>query len=98
MENSADDNDGEFELEDVSPGWLPRTGSDSRLLSAAKSHENSSEHVKACGTEDLEMFTTEEAKTVVRKLHHHLVLFLAFLYMLFFLDQSSEYKRIYEMI
>lgn len=80
MENSADDNDGEFELEDVSPGWLPRTGSDSSLLSSAISHEDSSEHVEACGTEDLEMFTTEEKKAVVRKLDRHLVLFLAFPY------------------
>lgn len=101
MENSTGDNDGEFELEDLSPSWrqkMPRTGSDSSLLSAAKSHENSGEHVEGCGTETLEVFTTDEEKAVVRKLDRHLVLFLAFLYMLSFLDRSSKYKRIYQTI
>lgn len=93
MENSTGHVDGGFELEDVSPSWrqkLPRTSSDSSLLSPAKSYENSSEHVETCGTENFELFTTDEAKAVVRKLDRRLVLFLAFLYMLSFLDRSSK--------
>ena len=37
-----------------------------------------------------ESYTEEEAQTVVRKLDRRLVLFLAFLYMLSFLDRSSK--------
>ena len=101
MESSTHDNDGDFELEDVSPSWrqkLPRTASNSSLLSAPKSDENSDEHVDAHGTEDLKIFTTDEEKAVVRKLDRRLVLFIAFLYMLSFLDRSSEYRRVYRRI
>ena len=98
MENSTGSNNGEFELADVSPSLhkLPRTASDSSLLSAAKSYEDSGEHAEGCRTESLNTFTFDEEKAVVRKLDRHLVLFIAFLYMLSFLDRSSEYKRIYK--
>ena len=101
MERSTENNDREFELEDVSPSWrqkLPRTASDSSLLSTPKSDENSGEHVDACGAESLKIFTADEEKAVVRKLDRRLVLFIAFLYMLSFLDRSSEYKRVYRRI
>ena len=101
MENSTVNDDGEFELEDASPGWrqrLPRTASDSSLLSALKSDENAGEHADALGAESLKVFTTDEEKAVVRKLDRRLVLFIAFLYMLSFLDRSSEYKRVHRRI
>ena len=102
MERSTENtNDGEFELEEVSPSWrqiLPRTASDSSLLSAPKSDEDSDEHVDARVAGRLEIFTVDEEKAVVRKLDRRLVLFIAFLYMLSFLDRSSEYKRIYRKI
>lgn len=101
MENSTTNDDGDFELEDASPSWrqkLPRTASDSSLLSASKSDENAGEHADARGAEDLKGFTADEEKAVIRKLDRRLVLFIAFLYMLSFLDRSSEYKRVYRRI
>lgn len=101
MESSTGNDDGEFELEPVSP-WrpkLPRTASDSSLLSEAKSYESAGEHVEhvehvehidASETESVKTFTADEEKAVIRKVDRHLVLFLAFLYMLSFLDRSSE--------
>lgn len=96
MERSTENNDGEFELEDISPTRrqkLLRTPSDSSLLSAPESDEDSDEHVDAHGAETLKPYTTDEEKAVVRKLDRRLVLFIAFLYMLSFLDRSSEYRR-----
>ena len=92
MERNTENNDGEFELEDISSSWrqkLPRT---------PKSDETSDEHGDAHGAESLKAFTADEEKAVVRKLDRRLVLFIAFLYMLSFLDRSSEYKRVYRKI
>ena len=97
MERSTENTDREFELEDISSSrrqTLPRVASDASLLSASKSEENFGDHVDAPGAESLRKFTPEEEKAVVRKLDRRLVLFLAFLYMLSFLDRSSEYKRV----
>ena len=101
MERNTENNDGEFELQDISSSWrqkLPRTASDSSLLSAPKSDETSDDHGDAHGAESLKAFTADEEKAVVRKLDRRLVLFIAFLYMLSFLDRSSEYKRVYRRI
>ncbi|CAD6571391.1 MAG: hypothetical protein ASARMPRED_004486 [Alectoria sarmentosa] len=84
--------DGGFELEDVSPSWrqkLARIASDSSLHSAAISDEESHEPAQQNGIENLRSFTADEEKVVVRKLDRHLVLFIAFLYMLSFLDRSN---------
>ena len=98
MESSTGNDDGEFELEPVS-SWrpkLPRTASDSSLLSEAKSYQSAGEHVEhvehidASETESVKTFTADEEKAVIRKVDRHLVLFLAFLYMLSFLDRSSK--------
>ena len=96
MENSSVVHDGEFELEDASSSWrpkLPRIASDSSLRSAAFSYEDSSEHAEENERERFKVFTSEEERVVVRKLDRHLVLFVAFLYMLSFLDRSSESDR-----
>ena len=93
MDSSTVNHDGEIELEDASPSYrqkLPRTGSDSSLHSAASSDENSCEHAEDHGIERFKRFTADDEKLVVRKLDRHLVLFIAFLYMLSFLDRSSK--------
>ena len=41
--------------------------------------------------ESFELYTPDEERSVVRKLDRHLVLFVAFLYMLSFLDRSSKF-------
>ncbi|CAD6567770.1 MAG: hypothetical protein ASARMPREDX12_009458 [Alectoria sarmentosa] len=84
--------DGGFELEDASPSRrqkLARIASDSSLHSAAISDEDSDEPAQQNGIENLKSFTADEEKVVVRKLDRHLVLFIAFLYMLSFLDRSN---------
>ena len=102
MERNTENNDGDFELAEVNPSWrqkLLRNASDSSLLSAPVSDENFGEHVDALeAAESPKTFTADEEKAVVRKLDRRLVLFIAFLYMLSFLDRSSEYKRIYTTI
>ncbi len=102
MENSIGNHHGEFELEDVFPSCgqkLPRPASDSSSLhSTANSNEDPCEHVEANRIESFEIFTADEEKAVVRKLDLHLVLFIAFLYMLSFLDRSSESKRTHKKV
>ena len=43
--------------------------------------------------ESFELYTPDEERSVVRKLDRHLVLFVAFLYMLSFLDRSSTFSN-----
>lgn len=96
MELSNVDHDGGFELEDASSSWrqkLPRIASDSSLHSTDISYKDSGERAEV---NEIESFTADEEKAIVRKLDRHLVLFIAFLYMLSFLDRSSESKRTYE--
>lgn len=96
MDSSTVNHGGEFELEDASPSWrqkLPRTASDSSLHSAAISDEDSSDNAEDNGIRSFKSFTADEEKVVVRKLDRHLVLFVAFLYMLSFLDRSSKSDR-----
>lgn len=82
----------EIELEDTSSSQqtLRRIASDTSLHSAVFSDEDSGDHAEDDETESFKRFTPDEEKTVVRKLDRHLVLFVAFLYMLSFLDRSSE--------
>ena len=101
MENSTANQHGEFELEEASPSWrhqLPHNASESSLHSTAIFDEDSSEHVDENGIERFKMFTADEEKVIVKKLDRHLVLFIAFLYMLSFLDRSSESKRTYKRV
>lgn len=93
MHNSTAIHHDEIELEDVSPSsrqTLPRIASDTSLDSAVISDEDSGEHAEDGETETSKRFTADEERVVVRKLDRHLVLFVAFLYMLSFLDRSSE--------
>ena len=97
MERNTSNNDGEdLELEDLSPSQRqkkvpPRTRSSDVSLHSVPASDDAAESFKTY-TEAEE----EEEKAVVRKLDRRLVLFLAFLYMLSFLDRSSKYnKRIY---
>ena len=95
MDNSTVTYDGEFELEDAAPSWQqrsPRNASDSSLHSAAIADNDSVELVEDNVVES-KTFTVDEEIVVVRKLDRHLVLFIAFLYMLSFLDRSSKFKR-----
>ncbi|KAF6235417.1 hypothetical protein HO173_006613 [Letharia columbiana] len=92
MDNSVVIHDGDFELEDASSSWrqkLPRIASDPSLCSTAISEEDASEHAKDNGKESFKSFTADEERVIVRKLDRHLVLFIAFLYMLSFLDRSN---------
>ncbi|KAL9135602.1 MAG: hypothetical protein Q9175_003202 [Cornicularia normoerica] len=91
MVNSTVTYDGEFELEDAAPSWQqrsPRNASDSSLHSAAIADNDSIELVEDNVVES-KPFTVDEEIVVVRKLDRHLVLFIAFLYMLSFLDRSN---------
>ena len=83
------DSDGAFELNDVSAS-APR-------FSRARQHSVSdvSSHTLDILTDqdaagDPTAYTSEEERAVVRKLDRRLVLFLALLYMLSFLDRSSK--------
>lgn len=93
MDSNTVDDHGAIELEDVSPSFrqkLPRIASDSSLHSATISNEASSELAEDDEITKLKSFTADEEKVVVTKLDRHLVLFIAFLYMLSFLDRSSK--------
>ena len=104
MENSLVTQQEEIELGHASPNWrqkLTRAASDFSLESAAISDQDSSEHAEGTGiARSFKSFTADEEKVVVRKLDCHLVLFIALLYMLSFLDRSSKltntYERVYE--
>ena len=81
----------EIELDHASPSWrqkLTRAASDSSLQSTANSDQDSSEHART--ERNIKSFTADEEKVVIRKLDYHLVLFIALLYMLSFLDRSSK--------
>ena len=83
----------DIELEETSLSRrqkLPGIASDSSLQSAAISDGDSSEHADDNGLESFNRFTVDEEKAIVKKLDRHLVLFIAFLYMLSFLDRSSK--------
>ena len=87
----------EIELQDTSPSHRPRLariGSYSSLQSATVSDRASSEDADDDDDdsgERLANFTADEERVVVKKLDRHLVLFIAFLYMLSFLDRSSKF-------
>lgn len=68
---------------------LPRIASNASLISDGDSSETAEEN----GIESSKSFTVDEEKVIVRKLDSHLVLFIAFLYMLSFLDRSSKSNR-----
>ena len=84
----------DIELHHASSSWrnkLARVASDSSLQSAADSDRDSSEHAEGTGLKgSSKSFTADEEKVVIRKLDCHLVLFIALLYMLSFLDRSSK--------
>ena len=87
--------DGDIELEDTAPSWQQRSSRkarDSSLYSAAFSDEAHREDAEDSADEG-KSYAVEEEKAVVRKLDRHLVLFIAFLYMLSFLDRSSKFNR-----
>jgi len=44
--------------------------------------------------QSFELYTPDEEKRVLRKLDVHVVLFMSFLYLLSFLDRSSEFTRV----
>ena len=93
MENNTVSYDGDIELEDAAPSWQqksPRKARDSGLYSAAFSDEDRQVDAEDRADEE-KSFAVEEEKAVVRKLDRHLVLFVAFLYMLSFLDRSSKF-------
>ena len=95
MENNTVSYDGDIELEDAAPSWQqksPRKARDSSLYSAAVSDEDHREDAEDSADEG-KSFSVQEEKAVVRKLDRHLVLFIAFLYMLSFLDRSSKFNR-----
>ena len=89
----------DIELEDALPGApsrrqkLPRTASDASLQSATISDGDSGKYAEENEIESFKSFTVDEEKVIVRKLDRHLVLFIAFLYMLSFLDRSSKSNR-----
>lgn len=95
MDNHTVSYDGDIELEDAAPSWQqrsPRKARDSSLYSAAFSDEDRQEDAEDSADEG-KSYAVEEEKAVVRKLDRHLVLFIAFLYMLSFLDRSSKFNR-----
>ena len=91
MDNNSLKHDATFELEAAASSWrqkLPRNVSDASLQSTL-SGDRPSKHSEQDLAENSNTFTADEERAVVRKLDRHLVLFLAFLYMLSFLDRSS---------
>lgn len=83
----------DIELEETSPSCrqkLAGIANDSSLQSAANSDGDSSEHADDNRIDSFESFTVDEEKAIVKKLDRHLVLFIAFIYMLSFLDRSSK--------
>ena len=95
MDNNTASYDGDIELEDAAPSWQQkssRKARDSGLYSAAFSDEDHREAAEDSADEG-KSNAVEEEKAVVRKLDRHLVLFVAFLYMLSFLDRSSKFSR-----
>ena len=95
MNNNTVSYDGDIELEDAAPSWQQkshRKARDSSLYSAAFPDEDHRDDAEDSADEE-KSFADEEEKAVVRKLDRHLVLFIAFLYMLSFLDRSSKSSR-----
>ena len=95
MDNNTVPYDGDIELEDAAPSWQQksaRKARDSSLYSGAFPDEDHRENVEDSADEG-KSYAVEEEKAVVGKLDRHLVLFIAFLYMLSFLDRSSKSNR-----
>lgn len=96
MDNISVKHGASFELEAAASSWrqkLSRNASDSSLHSSALSEDRPSRHSEQYVAENSNTFTANEERAVVQKLDRHLVLFLAFLYMLSFLDRSSMLIR-----
>ena len=86
--------DGALELNDVSASasrhTRPQHDSDSNVSSSTLDNDLMNQ-AEQDGAEDSTTYTAEEERTVVRRLDRRLVLFLALLYLLAFLDRSSKY-------
>lgn len=96
MDNNLVKHGASFELEAAASSWRQkssRNASDSSLHSSALSEDRPSRHSEQYVAENSNTFTANEERAVVKKLDRHLVLFLAFLYMLSFLDRSSMLIR-----
>ena len=94
MDNNAVSYEGDIELEDAAPSWQqksPRKARDSNLYSAAFSDEDHREAGEDSADEG-KSYAVEEENAIIKKLDLHLVLFIAFLYMLSFLDRSSKFS------
>ena len=83
------DFDGAFELNDVSASASRFSRAQHHSVSDVSSHSLDI-LTDQDATGDSTAYTPEEEKVVVRKLDRRLVLFLALLYMLSFLDRSSK--------
>lgn len=94
MDVVKDEGGAAFELEDISRrhhGSNHASSSENGHVRCSSStlgddFEDSEEHIRK---ESFLLFTSDEERAVIRKLDRHLVLFVAFLYMLSFLDRSS---------
>ena len=86
------DLDGAFELNDVSASasQLSRVRHHSESDISIHTLDVLEDHAEQDAAGDSAAYTPEEERVVVRKLDRRLVLFLALLYMLSFLDRSSK--------
>ena len=86
------DLDGALELDDfsTSASQFPRPRHDSDSDISSHTLDVSTDHAEQDALRDTTAYTVKEESAVVRKLDRHLVLFLALLYMLAFLDRSSK--------
>lgn len=94
MDEVKDEGGAAFELESISR----RHHGSNQASSSENGHYRNSSSTLGNDFDDPEeqirkdafpLFTSEEERAVIRKLDRHLVLFVAFLYMLSFLDRSS---------
>lgn len=105
--NKRQDSDSSIELSDIKkPGKNPlqRMNLDNLIsqidpdndyhpISGPKTRKPARKH-SVSSVQSFELYTPDEEKRVLRKLDTHVVLFMSFLYLLSFLDRSSEFKRL----
>ena len=91
--NSTGSTTDSFELQEVRAARKPFLATDSQndAVSANEREEVGRTSVSSDSTvQDFELYTPDEEKVVLRKMDTHVVLFMSFLYLLSFLDRSSE--------
>jgi len=89
-----EDLDRVFELKTIAPLQLHSTSQDTATIDGDSDHRSSFEEEAATSQrngrkESFMLYTPDEEKNVLKKLDSRLVLFVAILYMLSFLDRSS---------